>query len=264
MAKEQWKTINGAHVRIRDGQSVDDAFDDSVKNSPKQACKSSTIPGEGEPSPWAEDDASSDTALVKDVHKKFNNKREVDEFFLYDDEKRGLLAKKNSAHGRWEKSLTPHQRYVINDYTSDGYSNINSYLRGYDNGQKYSTDYVKGAVKSLDDAIATYDVREPFITYRSIDSAAFVEYLDDFSKLEGTEYFDKAFMSTSPDLNSPALNKDVTMTIKVPKGKNIGAYINEYNGLSETEFLLARNSKFMINKAYFDGKGYHIEMELIK
>ena len=225
---------------------------------------SSIIPGKGEPSPWTEDDASSGTALAKDVHKKFNNKREVDEFFLYDDEKRGLLAKKNSAHGRWEKSLTPHQRYVINDYTSDGYSNINSYLRGYDNGQKYSTDYVKGAIKSLDDAIAAYDVREPFITYRSIDSAAFVEYLDDFSKLEGTEYSDKAFMSTSPDLNSPALNKDVTMTIKVPKGKGVGAYINEYNGLGETEFLLARDSKFMINKAYFDGKGYYIEMELIK
>ena len=59
MAKEEWKTINGAHVRIRDGQSVDDAFDESVKSIPKQAYKSSTIPGEGERAPWAEKEPAS-------------------------------------------------------------------------------------------------------------------------------------------------------------------------------------------------------------
>lgn len=253
--KGEWKTINGAHVLIKDGQSVDEAFDKRGSS----AKSGSIVVGKGESVDW-----NDKTTQENQTHRIFNNKLEVDEFFFYDDDKRGLLAKRNSLHGKWEKSLSPHQRYVINDYTADGYSNINSYLRGYDNGNKYSVDYVKSHIKALDGAIANYEIREPFITYRSIDSAAFVLYLNDFSRLEGTEYTDKAFMSTSPDLNSPALNKDVLMTIKVPKGKGIGAYINEYNGLGETEFLLARDSKFKITKAYFDGRDYQIEMELIR
>ena len=71
-------------------------------------------------------------------------------------------------------------------------------------------------------------------------------------------------MSTTPYLNSPALNKDLTMVIKLPAGKGIGAYIDEYNGLHETEFLLARDSKFIITKVEKEKGHYTVEMELIK
>ena len=81
---------------------------------------------------------------------------------------------------------------------------------------------------------------------------------------EAMPYTDKAFMSTSPSLDSPALNKDLIMTIYLPSGMGIGAYIDGYNGLDEIEFLLARNSRFMISKAYKDKNIYRIEMELIK
>ena len=197
--------------------------------------------------------------------RELTDAKSVDDFFFYDDEKRGLLAKKNSSYGKWERNLTPHQRYVINDYTTDGYSNINSYLRGYDNGQKYSIDFVKGEISALDKAIADFELREPIVTYRSIGADAFAENLDDISKLIGTEYSDPAFMSTSPTLDSKALNKNLMMIIRLPKGKGIGAYIDQYNGLEEKEFLLARGSKFKITNAYKKNKNnYYLEMELLQ
>lgn len=180
----------------------------------------------------------------------FADRRSVDEFFLYDGDKRGLLAKRNSSHGQWERGLIPYQRYVMNHYTADGYSNINSYLRGYDNGEKFDVKKVQKQVAALDEAIANYRLKSPIVVYRSINSDAFWEHLDNFEDLIGTEYNDKAFMSTSPSLDSTALNKDLLMTIKLPAGDGIGAYINEYNGNGdEIEFLLARNSKFLITSA---------------
>ena len=211
-----------------------------------------------------ESDVSKITKAVKPSHRELTDAKSVDDFFFYDDEHRGLLAKRNSSNGKWERNLTSHQRYVLNDYTSDGYSNINSYLRGYDNGEKYSIDYVKGEIAALDKAIADFELREPIITYRSINSDAFWRNLNDITSLIGTEYSDPAFMSTSPTKDSGALNKDLLMTIKLPKGKGIGAYIDQYNGLKEKEFLLARGSRFKITNAHASNGKYYLEMELIK
>ena len=54
------------------------------------------------------------------------------------------------------------------------------------------------------------------------------------------------------------------MEIKLPAGKGIGAYIDEYNGLKEVEFLLARDSKFTITNVKEEKGHYTVEMELIK
>ena len=261
MDKEQvrWITVKGVHVPIHKGQSVKDAV--KAHFDPDGSKGIDYIEDE---EPTVVDPSKADEKQTVS-HRTFTDVKSVDDFFFYDDEKRGLLAKRNSSYGKWEKNLTTHQRYVMNDYTSDGYSNINSYLRGYDNGNKYSIDFVKSEIAALDKAIADFELREPIITYRCINSDAFWEHLDDISKLIGTEYSDPAFMSTSPTLDSPALNKDMTMVIKLPKGKGIGAYIDQFNGLGEKEFLLARGSKFKITNAYKKNKkNYYLEMELIQ
>jgi hypothetical protein len=261
MQDEKWVTINGTHVLIKPGQTKAEAikeFTDKQEERKKLQAKSID-----ELRAEASTTASTDEPKVTE-HRSLEAKKDVDDFFFYDDERRGLLAKRNSSYGKWERNLTPHQRYVISDYTSDGYSNINSYLRGYDNGEKYSIDYVKGEIVALDKAIADFELREPIITYRSINSDAFWENLNDITSLIGTEYSDPAFMSTSPTKDSGALNKDLLMTIKLPKGKGIGAYIDQYNGLKEKEFLLARGSRFKITNAHASNGKYYLEMELIK
>ena len=58
-------------------------------------------------------------------HVVFTDKKSVETFF------------KNDTHRDWDLGLSSYQRYVINNYTIDGYSNINSYLRDYDNSVKY-------------------------------------------------------------------------------------------------------------------------------
>ncbi len=199
----------------------------------------------------------------KITYNKMTDRKSVNDFFWYDGEERGLLAKIKSSHSKWDRSLTSTQRSVLNDYTSDGYSNINSYLRGYDNKTTYSIDEIKYKISNIDKAIESYFLREPITTYRSINSWAFVEYLDNFETLIGEKYTDRAFMSSSPTLDSPALNKDLLMTINLPKGKGIGAYIDGYNGLNETEFLIKRDSVFIITNAYKKGDLYYIEMELV-
>lgn len=197
-------------------------------------------------------------------YKSFEKLEDINGFFLYDDHRRGLLFKRSSLHGVWDHNLTGHQRYVINEYTSDGYSNINSYLRNYDNGENFSVDYVRGQIKALDKAIADYTLREPIITYRSINSEAIIPFDGNIDSIIGTEYTDKAFMSTTPYPNSSALNKNLIMEIKLPAGKGIGAYIDEYNGMKEVEFLLARDSKFIITNVKEEKGHYTVEMELIK
>lgn len=259
MKDGKWVTINGTHVLIKPGQTKAEAIKEFTdKQEERKKLKSKSI---DELKAEASSTASTDEPKVTE-HRSFETKKDVDDFFFYDDEHRGLLAKRNSAHGKWEKNLTPHQRDVMSDYAADGYSNINSYLRGYDNGESYDIDFVKGQVKALDKTINDYTLQEPIITYRAINSEAIIPMSGDINSLIGTEYTDKAFMSTTPYPNSPALNKDLIMKIKLPAGKGIGAYLNGYNTLDEVEFLLARNSRFTITNARKEKSTYYIEMEL--
>ena len=205
---------------------------------------------------------NSDNKTIK--YRSFEQLKDINDFFLYDDHRRGLLFKRSSLHGVWDHNLTGHQRYVISEYTSDGYSNINSYLRNYDNGENYSVDYVKGQIKALDKAIADYTLKAPIITYRAIKSEALIPLDGNIESLIGTEYTDKAFMSTTPYPNSSALNKNLIMEIKLPAGKGIGAYINDYNNLGEVEFLLARDSKFIITNVKEEKGNYTVGMEFVK
>ena len=257
----KWITVNHVHIPIKPGQHKDDVVNAFLeKEKEKQNFKDMSI---DELKKYLSSNVSDDEK-EKLKYRYFETRADIDSFFLFDDEKRGLLAKRNSSHGIWEHSLTPHQRYVMDDYAADGYSNINSYLRGYDNGQSYSVDFIKGQIKALDKAIADYTLKEPIITYRAINSEAVIPLDCNINALIGTEYTDKAFMSTTPYLNSPALNKDLIMKIKLPAGKGIGAYIEQYNGLGEAEFLLARNSKFIITNVKKENKHFDMEMELVR
>lgn len=196
------------------------------------------------------------------VHKQFETKKEIDNFFISDDNGH-CTTKQHISHRRWLSSLTPHQKHVIQDYTIYGYKSINSYLRGLEN-RGLNIDYVKGQVRALDKAIADYSLERPIITYRSIHSEYVLPVSGDISQLIGATYTEQAFMSTSPYPNSPALNKDLLMTIKLPSGNGIGAYISEFNELSEVEFLVARNSKFYVTNAYEQKGQYFVEMEFLK
>lgn len=206
----------------------------------------------------------SDTINV-DKYLSFSNGTEVNEFFYYDGETRGLLARRNSLHTQWEKSLTESQHASISSYCADGYADINNYLRKYGDWKNINAEKVLVQTKDLDEAISSYMLKENIQVYRAIQSEAFKEYWGDMQALVGTEYSDPAFMSTSPFRGSSAVNKDCIMVMDIPAGKGRGAYINNLSGFKdeEYEFLLARDSKFTIQSVEELENEVIIKMEMI-
>ena len=181
-------------------------------------------------------------------YRAFETGEQTNDFFYYDDEKRGLMARKKSAHGQWTSGLSQEEARAIGQYCADGYYDINNYWRKYGDWQDINAERVKHQTEMLDGVIARYDLKEPIKVYRAIQPEAFESYWDDIQKIVGTEYTDAGFMSTSPIKTSTAVNKDCIMELFIPSGKGRGAYVNNVSGFQdeEYEFLLARNSKFRV------------------
>ena len=181
-------------------------------------------------------------------YRAFETGEQTNDFFYYDDEKRGLMARKKSAHGQWTSGLSQEEARAIGQYCADGYYDINNYWRKYGDWQDINAERVKHQTEMLDGVIARYDLKEPIKVYRAIQPEAFESYWDDIQRIVGTEYTDAGFMSTSPIKTSTAVNKDCIMELFVPSGKGRGAYVNNVSGFQdeEYEFLLARDSKFRV------------------
>lgn len=181
-------------------------------------------------------------------YRSFETGEQTNDFFYYDDEKRGLMARKKSAHGQWTSGLSQEEARAIGQYCADGYYDINNYWRKYGDWQDINAERVKHQTEMLDGVIARYDLKEPIKVYRAIQPEAFESYWDDIQMIVGTEYTDAGFMSTSPIKTSTAVNKDCIMELFIPSGKGRGAYVNNVSGFQdeEYEFLLARDSKFRV------------------
>lgn len=181
-------------------------------------------------------------------YRSFETGEQTNDFFYYDDEKRGLMARKKSAHGQWTSGLSQDEARAIGQYCADGYYDINNYWRKYGDWQDINAERVKHQTEMLDGVIARYDLKEPIKVYRAIQPEAFESYWDDIQRIVGTEYTDAGFMSTSPIKTSTAVNKDCIMELFIPSGKGRGAYVNNVSGFQdeEYEFLLARDSKFRV------------------
>lgn len=181
-------------------------------------------------------------------YRAFETGEQTNDFFYYDDEKRGLMARKKSAHGQWTSGLSQEEARAIGQYCADGYYDINNYWRKYGDWQDINAERVKHQTEMLDGVIARYDLKESIKVYRAIQPEAFESYWDDIQRIVGTEYTDAGFMSTSPIKTSTAVNKDCIMELFIPSGKGRGAYVNNVSGFQdeEYEFLLARDSKFRV------------------
>ena len=166
---------------------------------------------------------------------------------------------------RWENSLTQSQKDTIYSYTNDGYKDINYFLRYNDNIGQPSKSEVLRQISEIDKALESSVLYENIQVYRAVDSTIFY-WNNDVSELEGQFFDDKAYMSSTPTLDSEALTQDTILTITVPKGMGNGAYINNISKYKnqEYEFLIPRNKRFRINKAYKEKDTYKIEMEMLK
>ncbi len=176
------------------------------------------------------------------------------------------------SHKDWIKSLNDEELQAIGGYTQDDYAGINGYLRGGRRDVQYQEFYSawKKQIRDIDKAIDRYVNEEPFKTYRFVDNDVLGIYKLDISDIEnwvGKTITDKAYMSTTLNPATFENNADeFVMHIDVPKGKGIGAWVNElsiYENI-EYEYLLRRNTTVKINHAKLDDNHVvHIYCEVI-
>ena len=165
---------------------------------------------------------------------------------------------------QWEKTtddpeLGGHNAFTI--YSDSYYRAINGKLRGYWT-QEEAEETLKGidkVIASLDEHIKEYELTDNIVTFRGVDYDAFgVETFKDLQKKVGDLYNDKGFVSTSPNIRG-AFKNNVKMIINVPKGKGNGAYIRNLSIYKrEYEYLLPRDSTFVINSVEQDEYGYAV------
>lgn len=189
--------------------------------------------------------------------KNFSSGGDANDFFYFDDDKRGILAKRNSRYGKWMNNLENGARPVIADYCADAYDDINKYWRRFGDWQNIDADKVKYQTDLIDKVISSFNLKDSIQTFRGIDLDTIIQLFPDaeeLSDLVGQTFSDKAFSSTSPvrsvaeKFASQNGQDGVLLQLFIPSGTGHGAYINQLSGFQndEYEFLLKRNAKFEV------------------
>lgn len=191
-------------------------------------------------------------------YKQFDTGDAANDFFYYDGDERGLLAKKRSKHAQWQKSLTEDEDYAIGDYTGGGYWDINSYLRKTGDWENINAEFVKQQIKGLDSAISRYELKDNIRVQRGVMNDVIDKLVEDndvhesLSELIGKKFHESAYSSTTVvQNNGVATAKPTILDIEIPAGTGRGAYVNQLAGQfqdTEHEFLLKRGSTFTIKE----------------
>lgn len=190
------------------------------------------------------------------IYTEFYDGESANEFFYYDDEKRGLMAKKNSTYGKWKNGLLEDQQEALYSYTADGFGNVNDYLRKANGWETINAERVKDQIKQIDSAISSFDLKQNIVVQRgAAESSLDVLFensggINELSELIGHKYHDDGFMSSTVLIgNSVATTKPVVFDISIPAGRGRGAYINEFGSQfkdAEYEFLIKRGATFTV------------------
>ena len=201
----------------------------------------------------------------KKEYKIFHDGDAANQFFYYDNYEKdhGLLAKKKSQYGKWEKALTATQKSAIDAYTTGGYSDLNNFLRKRKDWRDLEAESMTMFRDDLRSVISEFVLKEPIKVYRYTGKDTFGAELVD---MIGKEWSDAGFMSTSPVMegvkNAVVTGKDYLLEIDVPSGKGIGAYLNNLSPWKdqEYEFLLKDGTVFEITDVDTNGDQPIIKM----
>lgn len=198
------------------------------------------------------------------VYKKFSTGEEVNKFFYYDSDNHSILAKKKSQYSQWVKNLSDETKDVIDNYSTDGYDDINRYWRKIGGWESINKDKVLYQTEKLDNAIASFELKDNLKVYRGVDLGTIANMFPDaeeLTDLRGKIYSDKAFSSTSPisDVAKRFVEQNgqdgIMLELDIPSGAGKGAYLDALSAFGESivgsaqaeyEFLLKRGAKFEI------------------
>ena len=212
-------------------------------------------------------DKSAESDIIKTDkvdYRRFSNGEEVNQFFYYDSDNHSILAKKKSQYSQWVKNLSDETKEAIDDYSTDGYDDINRYWRKIGDWENINKDKVLYQTEKLDNAISSFELKDNIKVYRGIDLGTIANMFPDaeeLSDLRGKIYSDKAFSSTSPisDVAKRFVEQNwqdgIMLELDIPSGTGKGAYLDALSAFGESivgsdqaeyEFLLKRGAKFEI------------------
>lgn len=209
------------------------------------------------------------------VYRQFDTGDAANDFFYYDGQERGLLAKNKSKQKLWEKSLSESEDYAIGDYTGGGYYDINEYLRKTGDWESINAAYVIQQIEGLDSAISRYELKDNIRVQRGVMNDVIDRLAEEhdvqnsLSELVGKKYVESGYSSTTAlQGNRVATAKPTILDIEVPAGVGRGAYVNRLAGQfqdTEYEFLIKRGASFTIEEVVEEevmGE-YHYRVKLV-
>ena len=189
------------------------------------------------------------------VFRRFETGDAVNSFFYYDGDERGVRARQSSQYGIWKNNLSVDEEQAIRDYTANGHSDINRYLRKNTGLETIPADKVEQASRQIDAAISRFHLKESITVQRGLDDfygSCLVESREwnDIHEIVGMTYCDLGYGSSTVLMgNRVATAKPYLFEIDIPAGTGRGAFVNKLAGQyedKEYEFLIARGSKFEI------------------
>ena len=166
-----------------------------------------------------------------------------------------------------QQSFTNAEAEGLRVYTSNDYTYINNYLRGFsDDLGPVST----STISDIDSALSKMELPADLTLYRGTSSAPFMNIVDknyngtlDWNSLVGKTFEDRAFVSTSVE-SKTAFGGGVRWEINAPKGSK-GGMVNTFSMFpNENELLLPRNSKFLIKGIDKVDNNIILKMDLIE
>lgn len=198
-----------------------------------------------------------ESAIIK-TYRQFDTGEAANEFFYFDGEEHGLLAKKRSKHSQWQKALTADENHAIGDYTGGGFYDINAYLRKTGDWENINAEFVEQQIKGLDSAISRYELKDNICVQRGVANDVIDRLVEEndvqesLNELVGKKFREAAYSSTTVVRNNGvAAAKPTIFDIEIPAGTGRGAYVNQLAGQfqdTEYEFLLRRDATFTIKE----------------
>lgn len=141
----------------------------------------------------------------------------------------------------WEKSLTAEEKEAVTTYTGSWATDVNAKLRT--SGDVSSWD--KSSVANLDKALAKGSLPEDLIVHRGMSYSKLTDAMESGALTPGSILHDKGYGSSSVH-SDRAFTGNVRLRVRVPAGSP-GAYVENLSShKSELEFLLPRNSSYVI------------------
>lgn len=198
----------------------------------------------------------------------------------------------------WHKNLTHGEQEILVDYKGEGlvssYKTMNAYKRGtlFDkNGNVCLTSFgtttkftpdeyfqltgvtvdklqkkVQKECDLLNKTIKKCQLQEPTVLYRGVDENFIQDLLgldsfdlNDLKALEGAEFTEFGFASTSPDSRGGFTNKKIVLELNVKQGTGFAPLGRSINSLEE-EVLLESGLKYTIDSVEEKGNQYIVHM----